>query len=450
MKRSLWVAALATALLIAFSAAGHADNKPRGPILITAAPDGSPANSGSLNASISANGRYVVFESGATNLVSSDTNSVWDVFVRDLRRGVTERVSVDSVGTQGNNHSTTSTISPDGRYVAFSSAASNLVPGDTNGVRDIFLHDRRSGATERISVDDAGNQADGTTIRPVLSADGRYVAFDSFAHNLVDGRPLRVGEVLLRDRTTGHIERVSVNDAGEQAIGGSSVAGISDDGRYVAFVSNAANLVPGPTNLSQVYVRDRKGNVTERVSVATNGDQANSESFTSMPFSMSRDGRYVTFYSSADNLDAQDTNAASDAFVRDRHRRKTTRLSVSSEGIEGNDGGQWPTISADGRYVAFLSAATNLVRGDNNGVSDVFVHDLTKRTTERGSVGPEGMEANDSSGVPTISRNGHTLVFWSSATNLIEADTAGVSQFYAIDTHLLRTKREKGHNPLSE
>jgi hypothetical protein len=334
---------------------------------------GAQANGASLGLSISADGRYIAFESYATNLVAGDTNGVVDVFVRDRLNGTTERVSVDSTGMQGNDDSALASISADGRYVAFASFATNLVPGDTNNASDVFVHDRQTGATERVSVDSSGVQGNDLSSRPSISADGRYVAFHSLASNLVAGDTNGNYDIFVRDRQSGTTERISVDSAGVQGNFDSEFASISADGRCVAFASNANNLVVGDTNFSEdVFVHDRQIGTTERVSVGAGGLQANNPSV--YP-SISADARYVAFFSYATNLVPGDMNVHADVFVHDRQSGTTDRVSISSAGVEGNNDSQFAWISADGRLVAFVSRASDLVLDDTNGALDVFVHD---------------------------------------------------------------------------
>jgi Tol biopolymer transport system component len=305
--------------------------------------------------------------------VAGDTKGSWQVFVRDYTTGATTRVSVAVAGGRGNSNSLEPSISADGRFVAFSSRASNLVAGDTNRSEDIFVRDRTTGATTRVSVDGAGNQVNGDSERPSISADGRLVAFASEADNLVAGDTNGLEDVFVRDRATGAITRVSVDGAGNQANSGSHYPSISADGRFVAFHSAADNLVAGDTNgLEDVFVRDRTTGATTQVSVAGAGNQGNSDSF--VP-SISADGRFVAFGSTADNLVAGDTNGYADVFIHDRQTGATTRVSVDNAGNQGNSHSFGPSISADGRFVAFYSLAHNLVAGDTNLREDVLVRD---------------------------------------------------------------------------
>ncbi|PKN65255.1 MAG: hypothetical protein CVU57_11495, partial [Deltaproteobacteria bacterium HGW-Deltaproteobacteria-15] len=304
-----------------------------------------------------------------------------------------DRVSVSSDGSEGNGSSVYSSISADGRYVAFQSTASNLVSGDTNGKDDIFVHDRQTGATTRVSVSSGGLEGNGfSNGRPSISADGRYVAFQSTASNLVSGDTNGKYDIFVHDRQTGATTRVSVSSNGSEGNSNSYSPSISSDGSYVAFDSNASNLVPGDTNENyDIFVHERQTGATSRVSVGSDGSEGNGRS--SNP-SISADGRYVAFNSDAGNLVPVDTNGDYDVFVHDRQTGATSRVSVSSDGSEGNSYSLFPVISADGRYVAFASNAGNLVPGDTNGIYDIFVHDRQTGATSRVSVSSDGSEGN--------------------------------------------------------
>ena len=381
-------------------------------------------NGNSLLSSICANGRYVAFESQATNLVGADTNGRQDIFVRDRVSGTTERVSLDSSGAQASlGHSYMPSISSNGRYVAFASNALNLVLGDTNGDMDIFVRDRQSGTTERVSLDSSEVQANDFSSGPSISADGRYVAFRSLATNLVTGDTNGSYDIFVRDRQSGTTERVSVDSSGAQGDADSFYLAISADGRFVVFASEATNLVGGDTNgFEDVFVRDRQSGTTERVSLDSSEAEVDDES--NLP-SISADGRYVAFRSLATNLVTGDTNALEDVFVRDRQNGTTEIVSIDSGGAQGDGGSNLPSISADGRYVAFLSYAANLVGGDTNGFTDSFVRDRQSGTTERVSIHSSGAEGNNPCSSSSISGDGRYVAFWSNATNLVDGDTNG-------------------------
>jgi Tol biopolymer transport system component len=372
------------------------------------------------SASISADGRYVAFV------------SIGDVFVRDRLTGTLERLSISSAGDPGNRESSWPSISADGRYVAFYSWASNLVPGDTNGATDVFVRDRLNGTTERVSVNSAGGEANGGSGATSISADGRYVAFGSGASNLVPDDTNRRADIFVRDRVNGTTERVNVDSRGDEANRSPAIHTISGDGRYVAFVTNATNLVRGDTNDKRdVFVHDRVTRTTERVSVDGAGNEGN---FGSGDPSLSADGRFVAFYSWV-ALVPDDTNGESDIFVRDRLTGALERVSVDSAGGQANDASSAPSLSADGRYVAFESVASNLVPGDTNGVVDVFVRDRFTGTTMRVSVSSAGDQATDFwSFGSNISADGRHVAFISSASHLVPDDTYGT---YDVFVHSL-------------
>ena len=291
--------------------------------------------------------------------------------MHDLTTGVTTRVSVSSTGAQGDGSSWSPSLSADGTAVAFESEATNLVPGDTNAKSDIFVHDLSTGATTRVSVGPGGEQADGDSFGAALSGDGRVVAFESFATNLVAADSNGCVDVFVRDLASGATTLASVSSAGVQGNGDSRNAALSADGRYVAFESSASNLVSG------------------------------------------------------------DTDGAIDVFRRDRQAGSTVRASVSTAGAEPTEGCLRPSLSADGRYVAFESLAAELTAGDTNAEYDVFVRDLTASTTERASVSTAGALADGKSGAASLSADGRTIGFWSLATNLVSDDTNTVADVFA-------------------
>ena len=373
-------------------------------------------------ASISGDGRYVAYQSFSPQLTPGDTNVHADVFVHDRETGETSMVSVASDGTQGNAESGHPSISADGRYVAFQSAASNLVHGDTNNESDVFVHDRQTNTTTRVSVASDGTQGNRRSYAPAISADGSRVAFQSAASNLVPGMDNEARDVFVHDLDTGETVCVSLAYDGTWGNGRSQGPSISGNGRYVAFHSAASNLVPGDTNgLSDIFVSDLRTGRTTRVSVATNGDQATGERG-SYHASISADGKYVAFHSWAPNLVAGDSNRTCDVFVHEMRTGNTTRVSVSSIGAQGNHESEMPSISASGRYVAFDSKASNLVRDDKNGVSDVFVHDRRTGETVRVSVGTGNREADGASRLPSMSADGMVVAFESFAHNIVHKD----------------------------
>jgi len=458
---------------------------------------GSQASGVSTECSISADGRYVAFVSYATNLVTGDTNGARDVFVRDVQAGTTTRVAVSTSGTQADSASYFPSISADGRYVAFASIATNLVSGDTNGYQDVYVRDRNTNVTTRVSVTSGGLQGNGPSGEYGLSAspDGRYVAFASYASNLIAGDTNLAYDIFVRDRVSGTTTRASLTDTGAQASAGSFWPTISSGGTVVAFQSTATNLVSGDTNgLSDSFVRNTATGTTKRVSVSSSGSQANGDSFypsvsadglhvayqsyasnlvaddsnsnidvflrdlgagatsrgsvadaqahsTGEDASVNHDGRYVAFESSAPNLVAFDSNAMTDIFVRDTTVGTTTLVSISTGGAQGNAECYNPDISADGSYVTFSSSATNLVSGDTNGYTDIFVRDVQSGTTTRVSVSSAGTQANNSSVSPSISADGRYVAFRSSATNLVTGDTNSTYDIFVRDMQTSTTTR---------
>ena len=408
-------------------------------VRVSVASGGTQADDCSRDPSISADGRYVAFYSSASNLVAGDTPFSIDVFVHDRETGGTVRVSVASDGAAGDSASSNASISADGRYVAFYSAATNLVDGDTNGWADVFVHDRETGEAERVSVAECGTQGTGRSERTSLSADGRYVAFYSNATDLVAGDMNGFQDIFVYDRQTNAIERVSVASDGTEANDSSDLFSISADGRYVTFDSFATNLVTDDGNLKpDVFVHDRETGETVRVSVASDGTEA--KDFSGDP-SISAGGRYVAFTSYCDNLVGDDTNLAPDVFVHDRETGETTLVSVASDGTQGDGFSGFSSVSGDGRYVAFYSEATDLVAGDTNLKADVFVHDRETGETVRVSVASDGTEATGSSGDPAISADGRYVAFWSDADDLVAGDTKGVRDAFVHDRETGETVR---------
>lgn len=393
---------------------------------------GFPANLDCGSPSISADGRFVAFLSGASNLVPGDTNGMADVFVHDRQTGIASRVSVDSAGLQANDRTWPDlSISADGNHVAFASWASNLVPGDTPNTTDIFVHERQSRQTVRVSVDSGGAQANGESFSPKLSFDGRYVAFHSNATNLVPGDTNGHTDVFIHDRQTGLTTLESVNSAGIQGDSSSYRPSISADGRYLVFESSSGNLgVPGIGGRIHVYVRDRQTGQTSRVSVDSGGAAGD---WGGGGGSISDDGRYVAFYSFATDLVLGDTNDRPDIFVHDRQTGHTERVSIDSAGLQSDGASDAASISADGRFVAFNSDATNLVSGDSSGLYHVFIHDRQTGETTCVDLNLDGVPGNGDSFDPHITPNGRQIAFGSRATDLVRRARRGTSHIFVHD-----------------
>lgn len=403
---------------------------------VSVGPDDSPANDFSAFPDISADGRFVAFQSHATNLVSDDNNSAPDVFVYDRDTSETTLISVGFGGVPANSRSGDPALSPDGRYVAFYSAANNLVAWDMNDAFDVFVHDRVTGQTSLVSVSSSGRQGNASSGGASISRHGRYVAFYSWADNLVRADENGVLDVFVHDRVKRTTNRVSVAHDGKEGNYHCWFSpAISADGRHVAFTSSADNLVPEDTNGEyDVFVRDLRSRQTSRVSVSSTAAQGNGGSW--IP-KISADGRFVTFASSADNLISGDANGAIDIFVRDRISSETLRVSVGVSGAEANDFSWFPAISTNGRFVAFYSTATNLVTLDNNDAGDVFVHDLLLSHTSRVSRTPGLPQADGDSWHPAISGSGRHIAFQSWARNLVPMPNAdGAANIFVRDRYL--------------
>jgi Tol biopolymer transport system component len=371
---------------------------------------------------ISAGGGLVAFTSNATDLVPRATFTT-QVYLHNRFTRRTTILSRGPTGAEGDRSSDSFqlSMSGDGQVVAFSSSADNLVRHDRNRAGDVFVRDRRVGVTKLVSQTMSGAEANGTSDYPYASADGRFVAFDSLATNLVVGDTNRRADVFVRDLQTGRIRLVSRSVSRGIANGLSFPVGISRHGRYVAFESQASNIVAGGTlGRMAVYVRDLATHRTVRVSPA--GAKA-----PCYGTSMSSDGRYVVYDSKAANLVASDTNHMEDVFVADRAIHTLTRVSVATGGTQqlGADGAyaDGGSISANGRTVAFASIARNLVPGDTNTVYDVFVHDLVSNTTKRVSISSAGRQGDRRSLDPRISAGGRWVAFFSDARDLVAHDT---------------------------
>jgi Tol biopolymer transport system component len=412
--------------------------------LVSSTAGGAQANGGSAYPSITADGRYVAFWSGATNLVTGDTNAELDIFVKDRQTGATERASVSSAGVQANNYSY-GQIAAGGRYVVFASEATNLVPGDTNAKEDIFIRDLQTDTTARLSITSDGVQATGASSYPAISTDGALVVFQSTANNLTvgdtaipDGVFITGADIFIRDRNSNQTSIVSRLYAPMESNGNSSNPAVSTDGRYVAFQSNSTSLVPGDSmgNYSKVFVRDMQTRQSVIASVSSSGVLSIGDSTNP---SISGDGQVVSFTSASSALVAGDTNGTTDIFIRNLTAAQTVRASVSSTGAQGNDTSTQARLSRDARFVCFSSYATNLVSGDTNSQPDVFVRDLVAGSTERISVASDGSQANSSSWVCAISSNGRFVAFQSYASNLVAGDTNAKPDIFIRDRQIGQT-----------
>ncbi len=393
---------------------------------------------------MSANGRIVAFSTFATNLAAeTQAFNLQDIYVRDRIDEETEVVSLNSYGVQSNGISIEPSVSTDGRFVAFTSDATNLVPDDNNqcfynlldesfmpgDCPDVFVRDRLTNKTERVSVSSSGQEGNDRSSVPVISGDGRYVFFISQASNFYTGDGPVSGELFMHDRQTKRTDRILKPAAnGEYTI--------TPDARYIAYLG----LSNGTSGFYAIYVFDRQTGINELVSVPRSGNVLNGYSFSP---AISADGRYVAFVSYATSIVSGDTNGRADVFVRDRVARTTERVSVSSLGAQANGDSfsyLFPNsvaISADGRLVSFSSSASNLVPGDTNTCSvqyyysytssgqcpDIFLRDRQERTTTRVSVNNGGGQATNASFLPLMSADGTVITFLSLSTNLAPGGT---------------------------
>ena len=385
-------------------------------------PDNVSGDVSAYSGNISQDGRFVVFDSKANNLTTpSTTGNGTKIFIRDRLASATQLVSQSTSGVQANNGGTSPRISTDGRYVVFSSASTNLVSGDTNGKEDIFIRDRKLNTTRLVSVTSAGTQGNNTSFDASVSADGQYITFSSFATNLTSPSPQTFSGVYVKNMSNGAITLVSKSSQGI-ANASSRWARISCEGRIITFASNANNLTSGDTTNSgnikwRTYIVDML-NPSDPQYVRGNANGSNGSG------SISCNGNYITFSSSSSDLVPGDTNNKHDIFLYDRANDAIKNVSVDSSGMFANGNSYYGgSVSNDGKYVVFDSEATNLVAGDANGYSDVFIRNVQAGTTELISRDSSGSLSNGNTSFPSISSDGKYVSYRtqtaSPATNLI-------------------------------
>lgn len=339
----------------------------------------------------------------------------------------------------GDFNSDKMSFSDDGRYVVFESEASNLVAGDTNGLSDIFLYDSQSATLTMISVGLSGAPANGQSFDAKISGDGNWIVFSSFASNLVSGDTNSTSDVFLANRSTGAITRVSVDSSGTEANGSSGEPSISHDGSLVTFTSDATDLVIGDTNGAQdVFLKNISTGATTLVSVSTAGIQGDKDSYQSK---ISWDGSKVVFVSDADNLSSSDTNSCSDIFSRNISASTTSLVSTSSSGVAGDLSSFHPDISKDGNIIVFESMAGNLIASDTNGYNDIFSKNMTTGATSLVSQTNSGLQLFNDSAKPSVSLDGRFVVFETiSPADFQGFDTNNVSDTYIHDMQSGRTE----------
>jgi hypothetical protein len=425
------IASLTTVLALAAPASATSTKKPV-TALASIATNGKSGNSASTGSSLSSGGRFVAFDSTATNLVAGDTNGKKDIFVRDLLAATTTRVSVSTAGTAANGDSDQASISPNGRYVAFQSAATNLVPGDTNGKADIFLRDLVKNTTTRVSVADGGAQlTGGDSSLPTVSGDGTEVVFLTDATNAVPGDTNAKPDVFIRNVNAGFTERISVTSGEAALTAGGASPSMSSNGRYVVFDSTTTQI-PGDTDGStDSFLRDRVLGTTEVVSIPNAGGLSNQPC--QFP-TVSDNGRYVAFQTKATGMTPVADSAETDAFVRDRTTGTTKLVSLTDGDQPASGGGATPQISADGSKVAFSSGSGDIVAGDTNGTTDLFVRDLSAGSTVRASVKTLGGQLSGLSFSGAISPDGSATSFTTLAEDGYSADTNNTFDVYVRST----------------
>lgn len=436
---------------------------------------GNQANGPSSHPSVSASGRFIAFESMASNLVPGDANRVSDIFLRDTCRKAapecipsTVRISLANDASEANGASFGPSISGDGRYVVFTSLADNLVGKDKNSSADIFLRDTCIGAagecrpsTTLLSVDNSSVQANSSSDFGKISGSGRFVAFVSAADNLIVGDTNRSEDIFVRDTCAEVAEpcfpsttRVSVSTDGLQADGASTMAALSADGRFVAFVSNASNVVPAlKAEGSRVFLRDTCAGASEHCTPSTIGvsvaDASAPDDGLSLHPAISPDGRFVAFLSTSSNLGATGGGLAHQIILRDTCmgatkpcQPSTVHISDSAESSESRPRGSAPAISMQGRFVAFVSAASHLVPDDANRRADAFVYDtcLTSnactKATWRLSQGRFGAEADADTLSLALTPDGRVLAFTTAASNLVPDDTNNAEDIFVISARV--------------
>ncbi|OGL31889.1 hypothetical protein A3F64_00595, partial [Candidatus Saccharibacteria bacterium RIFCSPHIGHO2_12_FULL_42_8] len=382
--------------------------------------NGSEANNFSSSPSISTDGRYIAYSSAATNLVAGDTNGVLDVFLYDTVTETTKRISVDSGGNEAHSDSYEPSISGDGRYIAYASDADNLVTSDTNIMTDMFLYDTVNETTSRISVDSGGVEADGSSGGASVSSDGRYITYHSDATNLVAGDTNVTTDVFLYDTDTQTTSRISVDSGGTESTGYSYSPAISGDGQYITYSSDSTDLVIGDTNgFSDIFLYNVATQTTTRISMDTGGNESNNGSAYS---NISSNGRYIVYQSEASDLIFGDSNLAQDIFLYDTLAQTTTLISKDSNGVISGNYSSDAVISGDGKYIVYQSIGENLVNNDTNANFDIYAFEIDSGKTFRVSVDSNKNQGNGGSSLPTISGDGKYIAYSSDATNLVATD----------------------------
>jgi hypothetical protein len=411
--------------------------------ILSSLSDGTQADGSSSQISLSDTGNFVAFRSVATNLLEPPNPTTGSqIFFVDRTTANVELISRTNGGVEGDGFSGSPAVSGNGRFIAFQSSSTNLLGpgGDTNAQSDVFLFDRQTSTVVRISVANDGTESDSFSQGADISDDGNFVVFDTGASTLDGvGTVVPFQNVYLFDRGNNTLERISRPDSMTDADSGSRGPSISGDGRFIAFSTASTNFLPPGTDTNgttDIYVLDRQDGSFDRVPLANDGSE---QDLSSQQPNISDDGRFVAFVSDSTNLlgPGVDTNGVFDIYVFDRMTRTVERVSVASDGTEADAQSTNPRLSGDGRYVLFGSDATNLLGpgNDTNGVRDEFVYDRDTNTISRVSVAIDGTEANDfTPSNSDISSDGAFVGFASRATNLLGAgnDTNGFDDVFVV------------------
>ncbi|HEY8383196.1 MAG TPA: hypothetical protein VIL09_13690 [Microvirga sp.] len=389
---------------------------------------GTEGRNGSGISSFDQTGRYIVFESESDDLVPNTTFTGANIFLKDALTGATNLVAVTQAGVQASGDSQDPSISANGRYVVFTSYASNLVPGDTNNNNDIFLKDLGTGVLTRVSTRTGEGQVGAPASEGDISADGRYVVFTSYGA-FIDGVTPNRYHIYRKDTATGTTQLVSATGAGAEGADVSQEAQISLDGNLVVFQSRANNLVDGDTNgRTDIFLKNMTTGAVSLVSQAAggaNGDSQNAQ--------ISANGRFIVFDSAASNLVAGDTNNSIDVFRKDLQTGEVTLVSRSAMSGLADGGSERAQISADGRYVVFQSEASNLAPGQATDVANVFLKDMETGSITVLSQSASGASPNQSSTNARITPDGRYALLESDAGNLVPGDTNTDYDVFRVD-----------------
>jgi Tol biopolymer transport system component len=375
------------------------------------------------HSAVSENGDTLVFSAYANNLVPVDANNTSDIFVYNKITKQISLISTNVAGFAANGASTAPSVSADGRYIAYITEATDLVVEDgqlcpSGACTNIILHDLYLHTNKLVNRNTLGLRIDASSLEtPAISGDGRSVVFQSRS-SISLGDQNDTYDILWRDTVANVTRLVSVDDFGHTGAQKSSDFSINDDGRFVAF-RTASKLIPGDVdNTEDVFLRDIQMGTTSLVSAMYNGSPQPNKP-TAQP-SISKDGRYVAFTGWSDQIVPGDTNSATDVFLRDMQLGTTKRISINSKGQQGNFDSQHPDISSDGKYIVFSSFANNLIRFDPNLQQDVFIHyrdfGVTRLVSRASHAGAPAMGGESQE--PQISGDGKTITFVSRATNL--------------------------------